>query len=121
MESPISYFSGLSDPRIDRTKAHLLEDIIVIAILSVICGAETWNDMEEFGDAKESCLKTFLKLPGGIPSHDTFNRVFYLLDSMDQGNCFLEWTRSVARLTAGEVVCIDGLKKRRSGKIQIAP
>ena len=82
MESPISYFSGLSDPRIDRTKAHLLDDIIFIAIVSVLCGAETWNDMEEFGKAKSPWLKTFLKLPGGIPSHDTFNRVFSLLDSL---------------------------------------
>jgi predicted transposase YbfD/YdcC len=108
MGSPISYFSGLIDPRIDRTKAHLLEDIIFIAIASVLCGAETWNDMEEFGKTKESFLRTILKLSGGIPSHDTFNRVFSLLDPAELGNCFLQWTRSVARLTDGEVVSIDG-------------
>ena len=92
MESPISYFSGLSDPRIDRTKAHLLDDIIFIAIVSVLCGAETWNDMEEFGKgkAKSPWLKTFLKLPGGIPSHDTFNRVFSLLDSKKLGESFIK-------------------------------
>jgi len=67
MESPLIYFSSIKDPRIDRTKAHSLEDVIVIAILSVLCGAETWNEMEEFGQAKKSWLRTFLKLPGGIP------------------------------------------------------
>ena len=108
MESPISYFSGLRDPRKDRTKAHLLYDIIFIAIASVLCGAETWNDMEEFGKAKLSWLKTFLKLPSGIPSHDTFNRVFSLLDSKKLGDCFIKWTRAAFRLTKGEVVSIDG-------------
>jgi predicted transposase YbfD/YdcC len=108
MESPVSYFSGLVDPRIDRTKAHLLGDIIFIAIASVLCGAETWNEMEDFGKAKFSWLKTFLKLPEGIPSHDTFNRVFSLLDPTKLGECFLQWTRAVFRLTKGEVINIDG-------------
>ena len=108
MESPLHYFSGIKDPRIDRTKAHLLEDIIVIAILSVLCGAETWDEMEEFGKSKVSWLRTFLKLPGGIPSHDTFNRVFSLLDPKELQECFIQWTSSVARLTQGEVISIDG-------------
>ena len=108
MESPISYFSGLADPRIDRTKAHLLDDIIFIAIASVLCGADTWDDMEDFGKAKLSWLKTFLKLPEGIPSHDTFNRVFSLLDPKKLGDCFLQWTRAVFRTTKGEVISIDG-------------
>jgi predicted transposase YbfD/YdcC len=108
MESPISYFSDMKDPRIDRTKKHLLLDIIVIAILSVLCGADTWNDMEEFGKAKEAWLRTFLKLPGGIPSHDTFNRVFSLLDPKQLQERFIQWTRSVAILTEGEVISIDG-------------
>jgi hypothetical protein len=106
MESPISYFSGLVDPRIDRTKAHLLDDIIFIAIASVFCGAETWNDMEDFGKAKFLWLKTFLKLPEGIPTHDTFNRVFSFLDPKKLGECFLQWTRAVFRLTEGEVINI---------------
>jgi predicted transposase YbfD/YdcC len=108
MENPLHYFSGLEDPRIDRTRVHLLEDIIVIAILSVICGAETWNEMEDFGHAKESWLRSFLKLPGGIPSHDTFNRVFSVLDPGQLQECFIQWTSSVARLTGGEVIGIDG-------------
>jgi predicted transposase YbfD/YdcC len=108
MENPILFFSELKDPRIERTKEHSLEDIIVIAILSVLCGADTWNDMEEFGKAKESWLRTFLKLRGGIPSHDTFNRVFSLLDPKQLQECFIQWTSSVASLSAGEVIGIDG-------------
>jgi hypothetical protein len=75
MESPISFFSGLRDPRMERTKAHLLDDILFITISAVICGAETWDDIELFGKSKEPWLRTILKLPEGIPSHDTFNRV----------------------------------------------
>ena len=108
MESPLIYFSGIKDPRIDRTKAHSLEDIIVIAILSVLCGAETWNEMEEFGQAKKSWLRTILKLSGGIPSHDTFNRVFSLLDPKSLEDSFIQWTNSVSSLTEGEVISIDG-------------
>jgi hypothetical protein len=67
MESPVPFFSGLRDPRIERAKAHLLEDILFIAISSVICGAETWNDMETFGKSKEGWLRAVLRLPEGIP------------------------------------------------------
>lgn len=108
MESPINYFSNLTDPRVERTKDHLLEDIIFIAIASVICGAESWNDMENYGQSKEEWLKGFLSLPNGIPSHDTFNRVFSSLDPDELEACFLEWVRSVANITQGEVVSIDG-------------
>jgi predicted transposase YbfD/YdcC len=108
MKSPLQFFSELNDPRVERTKAHSLEDIIVIAILSVLCGADTWNDMEEFGHAKESWLRSFLKLCGGIPSHDTFNRVFSLLDPKQFQECFIQWTKSVASLTQREVISIDG-------------
>jgi predicted transposase YbfD/YdcC len=104
----VSYFSGLKDPRIERTKLHLLEDIIVIAIISVLCGAETWNEMEEFGKVKEPWLRTILKLPFGIPSHDTFNRVFSLLDHKSLEKCFIEWTNSFATITEKEVISIDG-------------
>ena len=76
MESPLQFFAGLEDPRVERTKVHLLEDIVFISIASVLCGADTWNEMEYFGISKIEWLKTFLKLPGGIPTHDTFNRLF---------------------------------------------
>ena len=108
MESPLRYFSSLTDPRVERTREHRLDDILFIAIASVICGAEGWNDMEEFGKSKQEWLKSFLELPNGIPSHDTFNRVFSALDPEELEGCFLEWTRSVADLCGHEVIAIDG-------------
>ena len=88
MESPIPYFSNLQDSRVERTKAHFLEDIIFIAIASVLCVTETWDDMEDFGRSKESWFKTFLQLPEGTPSHDAFNRVFSLLAPMNWEEAF---------------------------------
>lgn len=112
MESPLDYFSSLTDPRVERTREHRLEDILFIAIASIICGAESWNDMEEFGKAKEDWLKTFLVLSGGIPSHDTFNRLFSALDPQELECCFMDWTRSVADLCENEVIAIDGKSMR---------
>jgi predicted transposase YbfD/YdcC len=114
MESPLQFFAGLKDPRVERTKDHLLEDIIMITIAAVICGAESWYDIEEFGQQKEAWLKKFLKLPNGIPTHDTFNRFFAALEPKELGQCFLEWTQSVVRLTKGEVIGIDGKTLRGS-------
>src|SRR5712692_193180 len=71
-----TYFAEIKDPRIERTKQHKLLDIIIIAICGMICGAEGWVEIEEFGKEKEEWLKTILELPNGIPSHDTFGRVF---------------------------------------------
>ena len=112
MNSPFAFFSELTDPRVERTKAHMLEDILFIAIASVICGAESWNDMENFGKAKQEWLRTFLRLPEGIPSHDTFNRVFSALNSEELESSFIAWTRSVAELTDNEVISIDGKSMR---------
>jgi predicted transposase YbfD/YdcC len=108
MERPISYFSHLPDPRIDRCKEHLMEDIIFITIASVICGAETWNEIESYGESKEAWLSSYLCLPNGIPSHDTFNRFFSALDPLAFEEAFLSWIRAVSSLTDGEVVSIDG-------------
>ena len=72
----ISIFSVLKDPRIDRTKRHDLMDIIAIAICAVVCGADSWVDVEQFGNSKKEWLSSLLELPNGIPSHDTFGRVF---------------------------------------------
>ena len=108
------YFSEIEDPRIDRTKDHLLVDIIVISVLAVLCGADTWNAIALFGKAKQAWLQTFLQLPNGIPSHDTFNRVFSLLNPKQFGDCFIQWTRSVAVMTDYEVVSIDGKTVRGS-------
>ena len=98
----------LQDPRVDRAKRHELLDIIVITLCAVICGADNWVEIEEFGKAKRDWLAKFLKLPNGIPSHDTLGRVFGLLDPEQFGRCFINWVKSVSELAQGEVVAIDG-------------
>jgi predicted transposase YbfD/YdcC len=112
MDNPLKYFSELSDPRVERTKEHLLEEILLITIAAVLSGADSWNEIEDYGHAKYEWLKSFVKLPGGIPSHDTFNRVFSLLDPAELEKSFLSWVSSMAKLTASEVVAIDGKSLR---------
>ena len=108
-----SMFEAIEDPQVDRTKQHQLLDIIIIAILGVLCGAEGWVDIESFGKTKEAWLKTFLELPNGIPSHDTFGRVFARIDPKQFEECFLNWVRSLNEKIAG-VVALDGKTLRRS-------
>ena len=108
MDNPLKYFAELKDPRVERNREHVLEEILLIAIAAVLSGAESWNDMEEYGHAKLDWLKSFLTLSSGIPSHDTFNRVFAALDTEALEKGFVSWVSSIAKLTAGEVVAIDG-------------
>jgi predicted transposase YbfD/YdcC len=108
MDNPLKYFSELTDPRVERNREHLLEEILLIAIAAVLSGAESWNDLAEYGKSKQEWLKTFLTLPSGIASHDTFNRVIAALDPEEMEKGFVAWVSSIARLTAGEVVAIDG-------------
>ncbi len=108
------HFGEIKDPRIERTKEHQLLDIIIIAICAVICGADDWVAVENFGRAKLPWLKTFLDLPHGIPSHDTFGRVFMLLDAEQFQKCFLGWIQAVSRVTHGQVIAVDGKQLRRS-------
>ncbi len=110
----VEHFSSISDPRIDRTKRHKLIDILAIAICATICGAEGWEEFELFGQAKQDWFKSFLKLPNGIPSDDTFRRVFCRIDPRQFQHCFLEWIRSVYELTQGQIIAIDGKQSRRS-------
>ena len=102
------YFVDLEDPRIERTKRHQLIDVITIAICAIICGADSWVAIETYGKAKQEWLKGFLELPNGIPSHDTFARIFSLIDPQNFQGCFVSWMKSVALLTNGEVIAIDG-------------
>ncbi len=110
----IAYFSILPDPRVDRTKKHRLIDILFIAVCTIICGGETFTDMEMFGEAKQEWLRTLLELPHGIPSHDTFGRVFSLLDPQAFGECFLRWSAALHEATKGEVIALDGKTLRHS-------
>lgn len=113
-ESLIEHLSLIKDPRVNRTRDHELVDILVLAICALLCRAETFNDMEEFGKAKYDWFKTFLSLPNGIPSHDTFNRVFQALDPKEFQQAFLNWTQSLRAAIPGEIVAMDGKALRRA-------
>jgi predicted transposase YbfD/YdcC len=112
--SIFEHFAELKDPRIDRCKLHKLIDILTIAICAVICGADSWEDIESYGHAKQEWLRAFLELPNGIPSHDTFARVFARLKPKEFQRCFLNWIAAVKEATNGQVVSIDGKQSRRS-------
>jgi predicted transposase YbfD/YdcC len=114
VETSISvHFRELPDPRIERSKAQALVDILTIALCAVLCGAESWVDLETFGREKERWLRTFLALPNGIPSHDTFARVFARLDPAAFERCFLGWVRAVGPAAGGQVA-VDGKTLRGS-------
>lgn len=112
--SLVEHFKDLPDPRVNRTKDHDLIDVMVIAVCALLCAAESFNDMEDFGLAKQDWFKTFLTLRNGIPSHDTFNRVFAALDPKEFLNCFLKWTQSVREVIPQEIVALDGKALRRA-------
>jgi predicted transposase YbfD/YdcC len=108
-----SLFAQVEDPRMERTKLHRLRDIIIVAICGVICGAEGWVEIEEFGKAKEAFFTDLLDLPNGIPSHDTFGRVFALIDPKQFEASFVQWVQGISKTVKG-VVAIDGKTLRRS-------
>jgi len=108
------HFAQLPDPRIGRAKRHELLDILLISVCALLCGAESFVDREQFGHCKADWFKTWLALPHGIPSHDTFNRVFSLVDPARFMDCFLNWTQSLRIAFAGELVALDGKTVRRS-------
>jgi len=112
--SLIEHFQDLPDPRVNRTKAHDLIDVVVIAVCTLLCAGESFNDMEDFGQAKQDWFKTFLRLRNGIPSHDTFNRLFAALDPKQFLDCFLRWTQSLRQAVPQEIVALDGKALRRA-------
>ena len=105
------YFATVEDPRIDRTKDHALLDIIIITLCAVICGAESWVAVEEFGTTKRAWLETFLDLPHGIPSHDMFGRVFARIDPQQFQHSFMQWVRALQQVR-GDLIAIDGKTHR---------
>lgn len=112
--SLLEHFRELADPRAEHLLDHQLIDIIGLTICAVICGADSWVDIENYGKAKADWLKGFLGLANGIPSHDTISRLFAALDPDALRECFLNWVRAVAQLSQGEVIAIDGKTLRHS-------
>jgi predicted transposase YbfD/YdcC len=108
------HFAEVPDPRIERTKRHLLIDILTISICAVISGADTFDDIELYAKSKKAWLGTFLELPHGIPSHDTFNRVLSRLDAKKFQECFVAWIAGIAEASGGEFVALDGKTLRHS-------
>jgi hypothetical protein len=114
-----AHFKDLEDPRIGRTKRHGLSDIITIALCAVLCGADSWVEVQKFGNAKRGWPRRRLDLPNGIPSHDTFGRAFRLIDPQKFQDCFLAWVRGVSDTTEGRLIPIDGKTVRRSSDTSV--
>lgn len=112
--SLLSYFDDLKDPRHHRTQKHPMESIVFISIVAIVCGADTWDEIENFGKAKQEWLSTFVPLPNGIPTHDTFNRFYAALVPGNFETCFGKWAAEISVRGKGEVVNIDGKTIRGS-------
>lgn len=110
----LEHFGTLEDPRAKHLTEHKLVEVIVVAICGVICGAETWTDVELFGNERLAWLRQFVELQNGIPSHDTFGRVFARLDSEQFQARFAGWIQAVFQVTKGQIVAVDGKSARRS-------
>jgi hypothetical protein len=120
-----SYFSEIEDPRVQRTRSHLLADILIIGILSVIAGGKGWEDMENYGLSKFDWLREFLALPSGIPCADTFRRVFERINPQVFERCFQRWVQSIVKTMGAQVIPIDGktqarFLRQRAAEISVA-
>ncbi len=103
------HFENLSDPRIETAnKRHELMDILLLSVLAVICGADSFVDIERFGKAKEAFLRKVMNLPNGIPSHDTIGNVLSMLDPKQLQSGFISWVQSFNKLSSSDIVAIDG-------------
>jgi hypothetical protein len=114
MTSIREHLSVLPDPRGKQGRHHFFEDIVTIAVCAVICGSDAWTEVSQFGEAKVEWFKTFLKLPHGIPSHDTFGTVFAMIDPDAMEKFFLSWINTLAQKSEGRLIAIDGKTLRRS-------
>ena len=112
----VQHFGELPDPRIERSKQHSLVNIVAIALSAVLAGADSFYEIEAFGQTRREWLERFLELKNGIPSHDTFNRVFSLLDPAHFQSCALDWVRAAVggSLRAEDVLAIGGKQLRGS-------
>lgn len=115
MQGFIEHFGDIPDPRVERTKKHKLIDILFITLAAVLCGCDEWEEIAAYGEKKENWLRKYLELPNGIPSHDTINRVLSALAPTVLQERFVQWVQSVATLSKGEVVSIDGKRLCGSG------
>ena len=106
--SIFEHFESITDPRVDRRKKHLLEDIFFMTLSAVICGADNWVAVETFCKSQEKWLANELGLENGIPSHDTFGKVFSMINVQDFSDCFTNWMHDISSLSDGEIVAIDG-------------
>ena len=113
-------FARISDPRLDRKKLHPLINVLTISLCAMLCGAESFDEMEAFGLERRQWLGQFLDLSQGIPSHDTFNRVFSLIDPKAFNQSFMEWTQSIRQAIGREIVALDGKQLRRSGGANVS-
>jgi predicted transposase YbfD/YdcC len=113
--SLVAHLSQAPDPRINQTKKdHELVDVLVIAVCALLCAGDTFNDMEDCGNAKLDFFETILNLENGVPSHDTFNRVFAALNPKQFPDCFLRWTQSMRAAVSQKIVALDGKALRRA-------
>ena len=110
----LGHFGELPDPRMERQKRHSLMDILFISVCAVICGATSLVDMEDFGFAKLEWFRERLDLKNGIPSQDTFRRVFSLIDPDRFRDCFTSWTQAISEAVGGDIIAFDGKTLRRS-------
>lgn len=110
----LQHFSHLKDPRVKRKQLHPLENILTIAICAVICGAENWIEIEDFAYAKEAFFSQIIDLSNGIPSHDTFGRVFAALDPCAFAEGFTAWVQTLVSDWDDDIIAIDGKTMRRS-------
>jgi len=113
VEKLFCHFSSLPDPRLERKKRHPLVDIIGLSICAVICGAEEWTAIEEFGHSTHAWLRQFLVLPNGIPFDSTIRRVFLRLSPTEFHACFRAWSHAVMQQTDGHILPFDGKNASR--------
>jgi hypothetical protein len=103
----MEYFNDISDPRIMRQKQHKLTDIFFITLCAVICGCDNWVAIARFAEIKRGWFEQYLELENDIPSHDTFGRVFSLIDPKEFQQCFSNWIRTVVKHVVGDVIAVD--------------